>query len=131
MVAHVMMYIICFGEFPFADSCFCATLGYDFKQKLDPRIGEPMQICINWKDNSPKSVNHRLTLKEGPKVKSDHIGRIQAHDILQVGFTSQTSRINNKHVISTFKFGYPRLTLKEGSNVKFDHIKRFPVHVFL
>ena len=29
-------------------------------------------------------------------------------------FTSQTSRINNKRVISTFKFGYPHLTLKEG-----------------
>ena len=29
-----------------------------------------MQICIHWKDNSPKPVNHRLALKEGPKVKS-------------------------------------------------------------
>ena len=27
-----------------------------------------MQICIHQKDNSPKPVNHRLTLKEGPKV---------------------------------------------------------------
>ena len=39
--------------------------------KLDLRIGEPMQICIHRKDNSRKPVNHRLTLKEGPKVKSD------------------------------------------------------------
>ena len=33
-------------------------------------------------------------------------------------FKSQTSKTNNKRVISTFKFGYPRLTLKEspGSN---------------
>ena len=54
-----------------------------------------MQICIHWKDNSPKPVNHRLTLKEGPKVKSD-IKRLPAHNILQVGFTLQTSRINNK-----------------------------------
>ena len=30
---------------------------------------------------------------------------------------------NNKRVISTFKFGYPRLTLKEGSKVKSDHTK--------
>ena len=30
-----------------------------------------MQICIHRKDNSPKPVNHRLTLKEGPKVKSN------------------------------------------------------------
>ena len=29
-----------------------------------------MQICIHRKDNSPKPVNHRLTLKERPKVKS-------------------------------------------------------------
>ena len=27
----------------------------------------PMQICIHWKDNSPKPVNHRLTLKEGKR----------------------------------------------------------------
>ena len=61
-----------------------------------------MQICIQWKDNSPKPVNHRLTLKEGPKVKSDMIiRRFPAHDILQVGFTLQTSGINNKQVIST------------------------------
>ena len=31
--------------------------------KLDLRIGEPMQICIHRKDNSPNPVNHRLTLK--------------------------------------------------------------------
>ena len=64
-------------------------------RRLDLRIGEPMQICIHWKDNSPKPVNHHLTLKEGPKVKSD-IRRFLAHNILQVGFTLQTSRINNK-----------------------------------
>ena len=43
----------------------------------------------------------------------------------------QTSRTNNKRVISTFKFGYPHLTLKEGPKVKSDHIKRFPAHDFL
>ena len=90
-----------------------------------------MQICIHWKDNSPKPVNHHLTLKEGPKVKSENIRRFPAHDILQVGLTLQTSRINNKRVISTFKFDCPRLTLKEGSKVKFDHIKRFRAHDFL
>ena len=63
--------------------------------KLDLRIGEPMQICINRKDNSPKQVNHRLILKEGAKVKSD-IRIFPTHDILQVDFTLQTSRINNK-----------------------------------
>ena len=72
-----------------------------------------MQICIHRKDNSPKLVNHRLTLKEGRKVKSD-IKRFPAHNILQVGFTLQTSRMNNKRVINNFKFGYPRMTLKEG-----------------
>ena len=59
------------------------------------RIGELMQICIHRKDNSPKPVNHRLPLKEGPKVKSG-IRRFQAHDILQVGLTLRTTRINNK-----------------------------------
>ena len=71
-----------------------------------------MQICIHQKDNSPKPVNHHLTLNEGPKVKSEHIRRFPAHDFLEVGFTLQTSRTNNKQVISTFKFGYPRLTLR-------------------
>ena len=88
-----------------------------------------MQICIHRKDNSPKPVNHRLTLKEGPKVKSD-IRRFPAHNILQVGFTLQISRINNKQVINPFKFGCPRLTLKEGLKVKSDHM-RFPAHDFL
>ena len=89
-----------------------------------------MQICIYWKDNSPKPVNHFLTLKEGPKLKCD-IKRFPAYDTLQVGFTLQTSRINNKRVISIFKIGCTRLTLKEGSKVKSDHIKRFPAHDFL
>ena len=43
-----------------------------------------------------------LTLKEGSKVKSDHIKRFTAHDFLQVGLPSQTSRTNNKGDISTF-----------------------------
>ena len=42
-----------------------------------------------------------------------------------------TSRKNNKQIISTFKFSCPRLTLKEGSKVKSDHMKRFPTHDFL
>ena len=33
--------------------------------KLDLRIGEPMQICIPRKDNLPKPVNQHLTLEEG------------------------------------------------------------------
>ena len=90
-----------------------------------------MQICIHRKDNSPKPVNHHLTLKEEPKVKFDHIIRFPALDILQVGFTSQTSRINNKRVISTIKFCYPCLALKEGPKVKCENIKRFPAHDFL
>ena len=38
----------------------------------------------------------RLTLKEGPKVKSVHTKRFPAHDFLDVGLPSQTSRTNNK-----------------------------------
>ena len=89
-----------------------------------------MQICIHWKDNSQKPVNHHWTLKEGPKVKSSNIRRFPAHNFLQVGFTLQTSMTNNKQVISTFKFGYTRLTLKVGPRVKSDHITRFPAHDF-
>ena len=69
--------------------------------------------------------------RRGPKVISDHINRFPAHDFLYVCLPSQTSRTNNKPVISTFKFGYPCLTLKEGSKVKSDHTKRFPAHDFL
>ena len=94
------------------------------------RIGKPMSICFHRKDNSLKLVNHRLTLKEGPKVKSDHSTRFPVHDFQQVGLPSQTSRTNNKQVISTFKFGYPRLILKEGSKVKSDNIERFTAHDF-
>ena len=36
-----------------------------------PTHRRPMQICIHRKDNSPKPANHCLTLKEGPKVKSN------------------------------------------------------------
>ena len=43
---------------------------------------EPMEICIHRKDNWPKPVNHRLTLKEVNKVKSVHIRRFPAHDFL-------------------------------------------------
>ena len=52
------------------------------QSELDPHIREPMQICIHQKDNSPKLVNHRLNLKEGPKVKSEHTTRFPAHDFL-------------------------------------------------
>ena len=90
-----------------------------------------MQICIHWKDNSPKPVNHRLTLKERPKVKSDKMRRFPANDILQVGFTLQTSRTNNNRVIRIFQINCPRLTLKEVFKVKSDPIRRFAAHDFL
>ena len=73
----------------------------------------------------------RLTLKEGPKDKSDHTRRFPGHDFLYAGLPSQTSRTNNKRVIGTFKFGCPHLTLKEGPKVKSDHTKRLPAHDFL
>ena len=64
-------------------------------------------------------------------MKSDHIKRFLAHDVLLVGVTLQTSRNTNKRDISTFNFGYPHLTLKEGPKVKSDHIKRFLARDFL
>ena len=69
-------------------------------------------------ESSPKPIDHHLTLKEDPKVKSDHIKRFLAHDFQLVG------------VISTFNFGYPHLTLKEGPKLKSDHIKRLLAHDF-
>ena len=72
-----------------------------------------------------------LTLKEGPKVKSDPKKRFQVHDFLHLGLPSQTSRTNNKWVISTSKFAYPHLTLKERPKVKYDHTKILPAHDFL
>ena len=70
-------------------------------------------------------------LKGGTQVKSEHIRRFPAHDFQQVGLTLQNSKTNNKRVISTVNFGYPRLALKEGPKVKSDHIRRFPPHDFL
>ena len=43
-----------------------------------------------------------MILKKGLKVKSDHIRRFLAHDFLWAGFTLQTSRANNKQVVSIF-----------------------------
>ena len=68
----------------------------------------------NKQDINTNFGNPHLTLKEGPKVKSDHTKRFPAHDFLDFGLPFQSSRTNNKQVISTFKFGYPRLTLNEG-----------------
>ena len=64
-----------------------------------------------------------ISTQEGTKlkVKFEHIRRFLVHDFLYVGFTLQTYRTNNKQVIGTFKFGYPRLTLKEGPKVKSEH----------
>ena len=45
-----------------------------------------------------------LTLKEGPKLKSDHIKRFLAYDFLQDAFTLQTSRTKKKRFISTLDF---------------------------
>ena len=73
----------------------------------------------------------RLTLKKKPKVKSDHTKRFPAHGFLYVGIPSQTSRTNNKRVISTLNFAYPRFTLNEGPMVKSGHTRRFPAHDFL
>ena len=62
----------------------------------------------NKQDINTNFGNPHLTLKEGPKVKSDHTKRFPAHDFLDFGLPFQSSRTNNKRVISTFKFGYPK-----------------------
>ena len=92
----------------------------------NPLVGLPSQTSrINNKPviSTFKFGYPRLTLKEGPKVKTVHTRRFLAHDFPYVGLPSQTSRINNKPVISTFKFGHPRLTLKEGPKVKTVHTR--------
>ena len=88
-----------------------------------------MQI-VSTRRKLTKAILTSLTLKEKPKVKSDHVKRFLAHDFLQVGVTLQTSRNTNKQDINT-NFGNPHLTLKEGPKVKSDHTKRFPAHDFL
>ena len=107
-----------------------------------PEDSQPMIFYVCLPSQTSRTNNKRvistfkfgcphLTLKEGPKVKSDHARRFPAHDFLYVGLPSQTTGINNKRVISTFKFGCPHLTLKEGPKVKSDHTRRFPAHDFL
>ena len=62
-----------------------------------------LQTSRNTKKQNINTVNFgnpHLTLKEGPKVKSDHTKRFPAHDFLHFGLPSQTSRTNNKQVIS-------------------------------
>ena len=63
----------------------------------------------NKQDINTNFGNPHLTLKE-----TDHTERFPAHDFLDFGLPFQSCRTNNKRVISTFKFGYPRLTLMEG-----------------
>ena len=66
-----------------------------------------------------------LTLKQTPKVKSEHI----EHSLPMISYRLlshlQTSKTKNKQINSTFKFGSPHLTLKEGPKVKSEHIRRF------
>ena len=76
-------------------------------------------------------THHRLTLKEGPKVKSDNIRRFPAHDILHVCFTLQTSRINNKRVIKHFQVWLSLFDLARELKVKSDNTRRFLAHDFL
>ena len=93
--------------------------------------------CLTSRTNNKRVINNFkfgypcLTLKDGPKVKSDHIRRLPTHDFLVVSITSQNSRTNNKRVISIFKFGYPHLTLKKGPKIKSDNTRRPPASDFL
>ena len=61
------------------------------------------QLTVSFKLQSRRSMSRfgyaGLTLNERPKVKSVHTRRFPAHDFLHDGFTSQTSRTNNKRVI--------------------------------
>ena len=70
-------------------------------------------------------------MKEGSKGKFEIIKRFAGHVFLYVPLTSQTSRSNNKQVLSPTKIVDPSLNLKDGPKVKFDIIKRFAGHVFL
>ena len=50
---------------------------------------------------------------------------------MRIAFRTKPSRTNNKRVISTFKFGYPRFTMKEGPKVKSDTPKVLKTHLLL
>ena len=91
-----------------------ATKDAETRSKMNTGVTLQTSRNTNKQDINTNFGNPHLTLKEGPKVKSDHTKRFPAHDFLDFGLPFQSSRTNNKRVISTFKFGYPRLTLMEG-----------------
>ena len=81
-----------FCQFPGPSSTGLIVAASQVINQLDLAHQRTDANCIHQKENSPKRINHHLTLKEEPKVKSDHIKRFLAHDFLQVGVTLQTSR---------------------------------------
>ena len=62
--------------------------------------------------------------------KGDH-NAAAARKLRRNEISALSGTLNNKRVMSTFRFGYPHLTLKEEAKVKSDHTKRFPAHDFL
>ena len=65
-----------------------------------------MQVISTFKFGFP-----RLTLKEGSKVKSDHIKRFPAHDFLQVGFKAVTSLEKRHRVFASKELIQIRVTM--------------------
>ena len=82
------------------------------------------------KDNSPKPVNHCLTLKEIPRSKltTSEVSQPMISYKLASYCTPVGSIIIELYALD---FGCPHLTLKEELKVKSDHIRRFPAHDFL
>ena len=74
-----------FGSFPKVvttapyTSTKISNTAYECNNELELSHRRTDANCIHQKENSPKPFNHRLTLKEKPKVKSDHIKRFLAH----------------------------------------------------
>ena len=116
-VQHSLLHHQCLLSRSGLMNCKNQQIPYMYSLHNLPLIFYIKSYIHHWKDNSPKPVNHSLTLKWRPKVKSVNIRRFPAYDILQVGFTMQISRTNNKGDVGTFKvcyvgyFGTPLMTL--------------------
>ena len=75
---------------------------------------------------------HRSHVGDNRVIFVDRVATLLlAHNFIQVGLISQTSRTNNKGVISTFKCGYPPLTLNKGPKFISDHSRRIQANDLL
>ena len=82
---------------------------------------DPISLHTKFGDNSSNTfpLNERKPCVTPDTGRRTSDGKKSKNNIS----TPQGGGHNNKRVISTFKFGYPRLTLKKGPKVKSDHTR--------